>query len=61
MDCKKKHGMYEKGKRVTFHSRRAHDTLAEAQTGISPEFRATWLSRRGKKGHFRPFSAYFTV
>ena len=31
------------------------------QTGISPEFRATWLSHREKKGHFQPFSAYFPV
>ena len=35
---------------------------AKVQTGISPEFRATWLSRRGnKKGNFQPFAAYFPV
>ena len=34
---------------------------AANQTGISPEFRTTWLSRREKKGHFRPFSVYFPV
>ena len=34
----------------------------KSQTGISPEFRATWVSRRKKKkGHFQPFSAYFPV
>ena len=35
--------------------------VLQGQTGVSPEFRATWLSRREKKGHFQPFSAYFPV